>query len=450
MTLTMRRSDRRDRRLCRIGVMLVVVSLVINMVAVPKAKAVVVESTAALGAAATVCVVDYSTAALLVSGMKTGAVTSSVIGAMDTYAAATGAAASGTALASTIGAGTVITAAGSLVLGAAAAIALIKFVEWLREEKGLEAGGTDVAIPVVVGRYNYLVNGTQVVFANEGTAFDFGPVYETEAGSRFSVLLIEDKAKITFVRPDGTKHEEERDYEAFHVSNAQYYCLYAGYGDKTYVSFRGDNYSAFNSSFVFSPYGFLFSPSGASEIESDLGLAPNPEFIDIPEEIPEGQVLSIDTGLASLPAEDPQAAADAIMQPIIDGTLAPTVSVEADPTVTPDPEPEPDPELPPDAPELPSNLGDLGKALTSRFPFSIPWDIYKAVKLLAAPAKAPYWEIDFMEPIKYRFEDIGDTTITLDFGKPEFEIIGVATRLTSTIGFCLALAAATKRFIWTA
>ena len=44
----------------------------------------------------------------------------------------------------------------------------------------------------------------------------------------------------------------------------------------------------------------------------------------------------------------------------------------------------------------------------------------------------------------------GSTKITLDFGKPEFEIIGITTRWTSTIGFCLALAAATKRFIWTA
>ena len=201
--------------------------------------------------------------------------------------------------------------------------------------------------------------------------------------------------------------------------------------------------------------------SAGSNIRQTFSLQPKPEFTEIPAGIPEGQILSIDTGLDTLPQDDPQAAADAIMQSAINGTLAPTVSVEPDPSVQPDPDPgtdpdpdpEPDPGTNPDpdtVPELPSNLGDLGNALTTRFPFSIPWDIAKAVKLLAAPAKAPYWEIDFMEPIKYRFDSIGDTTITLDFGKPEFEIIGITTRLTSTIGFCLALAAATKRFIWTA
>lgn len=62
------------------------------------------------------------------------------------------------------------------------------------------------------------------------------------------------------------------------------------------------------------------------------------------------------------------------------------------------------------------NLGlpALGQALTSRFPFSIPWDFFRAVQLLAAPAKAPYFEVDFMKR------------------------------------FCLMLAGATKRLIWTA
>lgn len=97
------------------------------------------------------------------------------------------------------------------------------------------------------------------------------------------------------------------------------------------------------------------------------------------------------------------------------------------------------------------NLGlpALGQALTSRFPFSIPWDFFRAVQLLAAPAKAPYFEVDFMEPLA---DDVGgwqgDTTVILDFS--EYAIIGQISRWTSTIGFCLMLAGATKRLIWTA
>ena len=94
-------------------------------------------------------------------------------------------------------------------------------------------------------------------------------------------------------------------------------------------------------------------------------------------------------------------------------------------------------------------LPALGAALITRFPFSIPWDIYKGVSLLAAPPKAPYFEVDFLEPIAYRVGGWrGNTTIVLDFS--EYEVIGQICRWTSTIGFCLFLASATKRLIWTA
>ena len=101
-----------------------------------------------------------------------------------------------------------------------------------------------------------------------------------------------------------------------------------------------------------------------------------------------------------------------------------------------------------------TDVDDLGlpalrQALTSRFPFSIPWDFFRAVQLLAAPAKAPRFEVDFMQPIEHRVGHWqGETKIVLDFS--EYAIIGQVCRWTSTIGFCLMLAGATKRLIWTA
>ena len=104
---------------------------------------------------------------------------------------------------------------------------------------------------------------------------------------------------------------------------------------------------------------------------------------------------------------------------------------------------------PPVLPVVPSDLDQLGAALTSRFPFSTPWDIYKGVKLLAAPARAPYWEVDFLAPIAHRVGGWkGSTRIVLDFS--EYEVIGQVCRWASTIGFCLMLASGTKRLIWTA
>ena len=137
---------------------------------------------------------------------------------------------------------------------------------------------------------------------------------------------------------------------------------------------------------------------------------------------------------------------ETVPQQVADGTLTATYEIAVDPdafgeTSTPDYE---DLE---DVDEL--GLPALGEALTRRFPFSIPWDIARGITLLAAPAKTPYFEVDFYAPIS----DLvggwqGSTTIVLDFS--QFESLGRLSRWTSTIGFCLFLASATKRFIWTA
>lgn len=94
-------------------------------------------------------------------------------------------------------------------------------------------------------------------------------------------------------------------------------------------------------------------------------------------------------------------------------------------------------------------LPALSIALTTRFPFSIPWDVVRGIKLVAAPPKAPYWKVDFMAPISGRVGGWkGETSIEIDMGK--YPIIGQLCRWTSTIGFCLVLASGTKRLIWTA
>ena len=145
MTLSRSRSYRRDRRICRFGVMLVVVSLVINMVAVPKAEAVVIDAAAAFGAAATTAAINGTTATTLFTGMGSSAATNGIILYMDAYATATGVAASGAALASTIATGILVTG-GVLLVGAAAAALIGGFLDWMKEQEGLEAGGDDYSV----------------------------------------------------------------------------------------------------------------------------------------------------------------------------------------------------------------------------------------------------------------------------------------------------------------
>ena len=157
----------------------------------------------------------------------------------------------------------------------------------------------------------------------------------------------------------------------------------------------------------------------------------------------EGQSIALDVGATqSMEIQD-------ILQGILDAILAGDLSASAEIVDTAEVPVDPEEPDPPVVPVVPSGLDKLGAALTSRFPFSIPWDVYKGVTLLAAPPKAPYFEVDFMAPIADRVGGWkGSTKIVLDFS--EYEIIGQVCRWTSTIGFCLMLASGTKRLIWTA
>lgn len=169
-----------------------------------------------------------------------------------------------------------------------------------------------------------------------------------------------------------------------------------------------------------------------------LGLDRAPSMSYIPEGIAEGQGVALDVGAAA--TMDLDLVCHGVLDDVLAGTLTSTMEAAGE-------KEEEKPVAIPDVGEL--GLPSLGTALTTRFPFSIPWDFFRAVQLLAAPAKAPYFEVDFMEPLA---DDVGgwqgDTTVVLDFS--EYAIIGQISRWTSTIGFCLMLAGATKRLIWTA
>ncbi len=174
-------------------------------------------------------------------------------------------------------------------------------------------------------------------------------------------------------------------------------------------------------------------------IDGSLSIDRAPSMSYIPEGIEAEQGVALDVGAAA--TMDLDMVLQGVLDDVLAGELTATMEAAGEAVVDPPAEEIPDVD----------NLGlpALGAALTSRFPFSIPWDFFRAIKLLAAPAKAPYFEVDFMEPLA---DDVGgwqgDTTVILDFS--EYAIIGQISRWTSTIGFCLMLAGATKRLIWTA
>lgn len=179
--------------------------------------------------------------------------------------------------------------------------------------------------------------------------------------------------------------------------------------------------------------------SDISIFANSLSVDRAPSMSYIPEGIEAEQGIALDVGAAA--TMDLDLVLQGVLEDVLTGELTSTMDVAGEAVVDPP------------AGEITDvdNLGlpALGQALTSRFPFSIPWDFFRAVQLLAAPAKAPYFEVDFMKPLA---DEVGgwkgDTTVILDFA--EYAIIGQVCRWTSTIGFCLMLAGATKRLIWTA
>lgn len=178
----------------------------------------------------------------------------------------------------------------------------------------------------------------------------------------------------------------------------------------------------------------------ADAVLESLSIDRAPSMSYIPEGIAAEQGIALDVGAAE--TMDLDLVLQGVLDDVIAGELTSTMTAAEEGVENPPVE-----EELPDVSEL--GLPALGQALTSRFPFSIPWDFFRAVQLLAAPAKAPRFEVDFLAPIEHRVGQWqGDTTVVLDFS--EYAIIGQVCRWTSTIGFCLMLAGATKRLIWTA
>lgn len=95
-------------------------------------------------------------------------------------------------------------------------------------------------------------------------------------------------------------------------------------------------------------------------------------------------------------------------------------------------------------------LPDLGAALTSRFPFCIPWDFVNVYKSLNASAQCPVIDVDlFPASFKAKVGVQGDTSFTINFGDPKYSTFITLIHWGSLVGFVLALAFATKRLIWT-
>lgn len=330
--------------------------------------------------------------------------------------------------------------AGKLLLGRPLTEEFVSFAQWVAGKYAAQAGEG-----VVYSEYGFpLSDGSIFKFSavegNSGIGYvlrSLGTTLSTPLavpivfsnGSSFSMKLVNGLDNFLFISKEGESlctFPCDSTVWTFARVEEMPYPISLGWicGNEFHVSLR------FRESFL-SYFG--------ADVGTALSIDRAPSMSYIPDGIAAEQGIALDVGAAA--TMDLDLVLQGVLDDVLAGELTSTMEVAGEAVVDPPAE---------DLPDVDGlGLHALGQALTSRFPFSIPWDFFRAVQLLAAPAKAPYFEVDFMEPLA---DDVGgwqgDTTVVLDFS--EYAIIGQISRWTSTIGFCLMLAGATKRLIWTA
>ena len=447
MTLVTRfLAARRDKLLMKLGCWLVCFSLVLGlMLPQQRAEALVAELTMASVAGVAAAYLCACGLPFVTQGMDRDALTSSIQRLINEFLSTELAGASIQDWLGNIW--DVAVLAGKLVMGRPLTNEMMAFAQWVAGKYGTQIGenvvydgNSSCIISLLDGSQIFLARYFQpsgkynFVVPSDITQLSFNVWYELLSGNKFRIALENGsswveayisgrfetwgKFNVKDISLDG--YYIAANYEVS-LSNRYlpFYCLKDGSGYIWHSTFLNE-------------YIFAAADSVSLSIERKKEA-----LIFVPSALTAEQGVALDVGAAE--TMDLDLVLQGVLDDVIAGALTSTMTAAGEEVV--------DPPVEEEIPDV-DNLGlpALGQALTSRFPFSIPWDFFRAVQLLAAPAKAPYFEVDFMEPLA---DDVGgwqgDTTVILDFS--EYAIIGQISRWTSTIGFCLMLAGATKRLI---
>lgn len=330
----------------------------------------------------------------------------------------------------------------SVTIPPAVAKKLARFTVWFAEKVGLTAGSKPVTVASKPGLTERLFSIYDASTSVDLSEYPFRlSIFSPFWGDR-PYRLYYSNVPISIVRFD-----KKFDMGGFGRDPGYYMSSTAdsGYRALCYVAFTSDLTSFVQSASAFKyQYYDIGLPLSAEVSLGDAGSsitvaqpgALSPTYDDTEEKATIITIPGLDTEIAGI---------NELLQAILDKLAANELTTSA--TIAQQPTPEQPDEEKPDIDGL--GLPALGAALMTRFPFSIPWDVVRGIKLLAAPAEAPYWEVDFLAPIAGRVGGWkGSTKVVIDMG--QYEIIGQLCRWTSTIGFCLVLAAGTKKLIWTA
>lgn len=130
---------------------------------------------------------------------------------------------------------------------------------------------------------------------------------------------------------------------------------------------------------------------------------------------------------------------DAPEQPVQDFIESLKPGTDPDPNPDPNPNPDPDPGTDPDPDPGTNNEDFTAPGLSAVFPFCIPFDLIRAVKVLSVEGEAPRYEIPFQIP------GLVDYTFVIDMA--EFETVVEIFRVLETLGFIIGLILITRNLI---
>lgn len=184
----------------------------------------------------------------------------------------------------------------------------------------------------------------------------------------------------------------------------------------------------------------------AEQEQPEVGAVFGPTVSDLTTGLADDQALAIDIGVGANADEEE------IVGTILGDYAIPDGATDIQAVATPIPIEGVEELYPQPAVTDIENLGlpDLGAALTSRFPFCIPWDFVNVYRSLSAEAVAPVITVDlFPQSFKSKIGISGNTSFTIDFTDQKYSTFLTLIRWGSLVAFVLALAFATKRLIWT-
>lgn len=340
----------------------------------------------------------------------------------------------------------------SVTIPPAVAKKLARFTVWFAEKMGLSPGSGPV--PVVESDFLSMVVSNCILGLKKSDWTDaakqvekakyryaiFTPAGTFSSDARYHLFISDVPAKVFYVLTEPGFIGEKYFKDPGVYLDGKTFSQTPGHNQWYFTSefeIIGGSYGSFLYKYCDYVPGVRISDyEKASSITVAQPGALSPTYDDTEEKATIITIPGLDTEIAGI---------NELLQAILDKLAANELTTSA--TIAQQPTPEQPDEEKPDIDGL--GLPALGAALMTRFPFSIPWDVVRGIKLLAAPAEAPYWEVDFLAPIAGRVGGWkGSTKVVIDMG--QYEIIGQLCRWTSTIGFCLVLAAGTKKLIWTA